>query len=252
MKLENFLEHIYRQYNKKEFVSHDPLTFLYDYPNKRDREIVALISSALAYGRVAQILKSVESVLKPLGQNPHNFINGADEQFFADEYNCFKHRFTCGVDIAGLLISVKKALLEYGSLENLFYHGMKTSSNMIEAQHNFTNYLNSGKGSYLLPTPKKGSACKRLNLFLRWMVRSDEVDPGGWDKISPEHLIVPLDTHMLKVSQELKLTSRKQGDLKTALEITEAFKKINRSDPVKYDFALTRPGILGIKPEKFI
>jgi uncharacterized protein (TIGR02757 family) len=246
VKLKFFLKNIYEQYNKQEFVYHDPLIFLYDYPDKNDREIVALISSSLAYGRVAQILKSVESVLKPLGQNPHRFIMEADNSFFKEEYTCFKHRFTCGVDVAALLISIKKALKEYGNLENLFYSGLR-KSDILESQHNFTNYLNSGNRSYLLPTPKKGSACKRLNLFLRWMVRRDEVDPGGWDKISPELLIIPLDTHMLKVSQELKLTSRKQGDLKTALEITEAFRKINRSDPVKYDFALTRPGILGIK-----
>ncbi len=245
--LKSIFEALYAKYNRREFVSYDPLIFLYDYPDKKDREIVALISSSLAYGRVAQILKSVESVIKPLGMNPHQFIMGASPEFFKKEFSCFKHRFTCSKEITALLLSIKRALKQHGSLEELFCKSIKKSCSMIEAQHSFTKYLNDGKESYLLPTPQKGSACKRLNLFLRWMVRKDEVDPGGWDKIPVSSLIVPLDTHMLKVAQKFDLTLRKHANLKTALEVTDSFKRINPEDPVKYDFAVTRPGILNIK-----
>lgn len=244
VKLETFLEAAYRKYNKREFVSHDPLVFLYDHPDKKEREIVGLIASSLAYGRVSQILRSVETVLAPLGKSPYDAVLKNDPEFFKGTYSGFRHRFTCNEDITGLILSIKRTLEQYGSLEALFYDGFKKNCSMLEAQHNFTTSLNNGKGSYLLPSPQKGSACKRLNLFLRWMVRKDEVDPGGWDKIPTSSLIIPLDTHMLRVSKELKLTSRKQGDLKTALEITAALKKIEPDDPVKYDFALTRPGIL--------
>ena len=94
-----------------------------------------------------------------------------------------------------------------------------------------------------MPWPSRGSACKRLNLYLRWMIRSDEVDPGGWSGVHPRKLIVPLDTHMHRIGREWGFTRRKAADMKTALEITEAFRSINELDPVKYDFALTRTGI---------
>jgi uncharacterized protein (TIGR02757 family) len=96
---------------------------------------------------------------------------------------------------------------------------------------------------FLIPTPDRGSACKRLNLFLRWMVRRDDVDPGGWDGVPPSKLVVPLDIHMHRIALTLGLTERKQADLRTAIEITEAFRKLSPSDPVRYDFVLTRFGI---------
>ncbi len=243
--LKNHLESIYRKYNRKEFVSHDPLIFLYDYPQRKDREIVALIASSLAYGRVSQILESVKEVLKPLGRNPRNFIMNCESSFFENNYTDFRYRFTCGKDLEKLFLSIKKTLENYETLENLFLEGMEKHASFINALDYFVSYLSNGEKAYLLPSPQRGSACKRLNLFLRWMIRKDEVDPGGWNSLNPSDLIVPLDTHMLKTARELKLTSAKQGNMKTALEITDAFKKINPEDPVKYDFALTRPGILG-------
>ncbi|MCD6487215.1 MAG: TIGR02757 family protein, partial [Syntrophobacterales bacterium] len=99
------------------------------------------------------------------------------------------------------------------------------------------------RGNSLLPSPAKGSACKRLNLFLRWMVRHDDVDPGGWDDISSSKLIIPLDTHMHRICLALGITKRKQADMKTALEITRSFQVMAPHDPVRYDFALTRLGI---------
>lgn len=110
-----------------------------------------------------------------------------------------------------------------------------------------------GKPVSLLPAPAKGSACKRLNLYLRWMVRKDNVDPGGWDGIPASRLVVPLDVHMHRISSSLGLTARKAADIKTAIEITRAFRKISPEDPVRYDFCLTRLGIRDdLDPAQFL
>ncbi|MCJ7774009.1 MAG: DUF2400 domain-containing protein, partial [Desulfobacterales bacterium] len=109
----------------------------------------------------------------------------------------------------------------------------------------FSNELNSFKikPGHLVAHPQKGSACKRMNLFLRWMVRQDAVDPGGWDDVSPSKLVIPLDTHMYRIGLRLGFTTRKQMDMHTAIEITKGFQKVIPDDPVKYDFSLTRFGI---------
>ena len=112
--------------------------------------------------------------------------------------------------------------------------------------HAFVKRLNaftSGKRKHVLACPDKGSACKRLNLFLRWMVREDNVDPGGWNQVPASMLIIPLDTHMHRIGHSFQLTSRKQADMRTALEITKAFREMSPQDPVRYDFSLTRLGI---------
>ena len=96
---------------------------------------------------------------------------------------------------------------------------------------------------HLVPIPEKGSAAKRLHLFMRWMIRKDAVDPGGWDDLSPSRLIVPVDVHMHRICTHLAFTQKKQANLKTAVEVTQCFRKIMPQDPVKYDFALTRIGI---------
>ncbi|MCK4719805.1 DUF2400 family protein, partial [bacterium] len=109
------------------------------------------------------------------------------------------------------------------------------------------------KFPHLLPDPGKGSACKRMNLYLRWMVREDDVDPGGWGKVSRSRLLVPLDIHMFRICSMLNLTCRKQANLLTVMEITNAFREINPDDPVKYDFAITRLGIRDeLNPGTFI
>jgi len=231
--LKLLLESLYVKLNRREFVNPDPLIFLYDYEDIKDREIAGLIASSLAYGRVAQILISVRKILGPMNGNPHDFILSHEKKDFEKIYAGFKHRFTDSNDIVKLLTGVKKTLAEYENLENLYLQGVEK----------FTDFINDSRKSYLLPSPADGSACKRLNLFLRWMVRSDNVDPGGWSKASRSDLVIPLDTHMFKAAKILGFTQRKSADYKTALEITENFRKISPNDPVKYDFALTRLGI---------
>ena len=240
------LERLYHTLNKREYVHPDPLEFLYLYEEPCDREIVGLVSSSLAYGRVAQILKSVDSALERLGEHPADFLRGSSRANLERSFAGFRHRFTTGSDMARMLDGARAAITEYGSLGELFAELVKDDEpTVLPALTRFVSVVTGPLGgeSCPLPAPELGSACKRLHLYLRWMVRSDEVDPGGWEGVPASKLLVPLDTHMHRLSRRLGLTERKQADARTALEITEAFRLLSPDDPVKYDFALTRLGI---------
>lgn len=253
-KLGQDLEQIYARYNRREYVHPDPLEFLYDYPDIRDREIAGLIAASLAYGRVAQILKSVAAVLEPISPSPFAFLKDANPAEIQRRYAGFVHRFAKDAHLAALLIGTKGVIAEYGSLYEGFTAGTENyEDTVVPALDRFARRILAhapANPGHLLPLASRGSACKRMNLFLRWMVRKDAVDPGGWDAISPAKLIVPLDVHMHRVSRELGLTTRKAANMRTAIEITRGFARFSPDDPVKYDFALTRPGIWGEKPEK--
>ena len=161
----------------------------------------------------------------------------------------FKHRFTTGDDLVEMLLGAMRLVRRHGSLRNCFVAGLREEhKTVIPALATFVEALTSGhkmrdRRNSLVPSPKLGSACKRLNLFLRWMVRRDDVDPGGWDDVPTSKLIVPLDTHIRRIGLALGFTNRKCADMRCALEITEAFKRFAPEDPVRYDFALTRLGI---------
>ena len=240
----DFFEGLYRAYNHHEYIHPDPLEFVYKYPEGPEREIVGLIASSLAYGRVAQILKSVGSVLDKMGKSPRQYIEKSSPEYMQNTFAAFKHRFTTGAEMASLLTGIKKILDDYGSLENCFFSGMDNEVTIMPALDKFATEAALGNEfRSLLPMPSAGSACKRLNLYLKWMIRNDEVDPGCWKKIPPSKLVMPLDTHIFRICSNLGITKRKSADMKTALEITSFFRSINPEDPVKYDFALTRPGI---------
>lgn len=241
------LEKIYLEYNKRELVSPDPLQFLYCFSEPEDREIVALIASGLAYGRVAQILKSIQKVLVIMGESPAAFIRETPEFEMRQCFEGFKHRFTTDEDLARFLAGAKQAIKNYGSLEECFRACCaQEDATVAPALTAFATHLcakfDNGM-SYLFPSPAKGSACKRPMLFLRWMIRSDDVDPGGWDHVTPEKLIIPLDTHMHQFALKAGFTKRKNANLATAIEITDKFRRFCPEDPVKYDFAITRFGI---------
>lgn len=241
------LEALYRRYNHRKYVHPDPLEFLLDYDNVQDMEIVGFIAAGLAYGRVAQILKSVAHVLEPMSDNPRVFLDSVSRPALGKIYKGFKHRFTTSDELVDVLCGLKDVNSQFGSLNECFLVCFdKADHDVVKALSTFVDELgcySNGKRNSMVPLPSKGSACKRLNLFLRWMVRNDDVDPGGWNGISPAKLIVPLDTHMHNISLKLGLTDRKQGNMRTALEITQAFRNIVPDDPIRYDFALTRLGI---------
>ena len=248
------LERLYLKYNDRRFIPSDPVEFVHRYDGLRDREIVALIASSLAFGNVKQIRASVGRALEILGSGPADRVAAASPSDLAHDFREFRHRWITGADIASLLAGARSAIEEYGSLEELFCAKLDPGdSDVVPAAGRFARTMLDMSGGYrqcLLPSPETGSACKRLNLFLRWMVRSDAVDPGGWSAVSPAMLIVPLDTHIHRIAMRNGLTKRHAADLRTAREVTEAFGAISPDDPVKYDFALTRLGILGSETEE--
>ncbi|MGM0663159.1 MAG: TIGR02757 family protein [Thermodesulfobacteriota bacterium] len=249
------LEHLYRRLNRRCFVDPDPLLFLYDYPEIRDRELVALVASALAYGRVAQILKSVSFVLDILGPSPYAFLMDVSREDLLEALSGFRHRFSTGEDVAGMLWSARSIIRSCGSLEACFSSGLSHGQDsVLPALTSFVRSLRAARerDGFLLARPEKGSACKRWHLFLRWMVRQDDVDPGGWKDVPASMLIVPLDTHMHRIGLRLGGTRRKQADAKAAMEVTEMFRRVAPDDPVRYDFSLTRLGIRpDVDPEEF-
>jgi uncharacterized protein (TIGR02757 family) len=243
------LEDLYRLYNSRRWVHPDPLEFLYRYENPEDREVVGFIASSLAYGRVAQILVSVDRVLNALGRRPSRFLDQSLPKHLISRFNAFVHRFTTGEDLASMLVGLKRVRERFGSLQNCFLSGYSRSDDtvvpalkLLISEIGVTSNGLCSRNSLLSP-PDKGSACKRHHLFLRWMVRRDSVDPGDWDAVSPSKLIVPLDTHMYRICSSWGFTKRKAPGGATAYEITRAFREITPGDPVRYDFAITRLGI---------
>ena len=242
-----WLEGLYEKYNRREYVHPDPVELLYAYGDVRDREIAGVVAAALAYGRAALIIKSAGSVLDVLGPSPVASLSGMTDAELMRSLKGFRHRFTTGYDMAMLLSGIRKALGRYETLEACFVEGLeKGRGSVTVGLSHLRNALcrqEDGKVNAALPDPGKGSACKRLYLFLKWMVRSDEVDPGGWKAIDPSRLLIPLDTHMFSMTREWGMTNRKSADLKTVQEVTRAFAALRPDDPLRYDFVLTRFGI---------
>jgi uncharacterized protein (TIGR02757 family) len=245
--LRNTLDDLYHRFDRFEFIHPDPLEFVHLYENKLDMEVAGFIASALAYGRVGQILLSVRAVLDRMGPSPCSFLLQRSPSEIRRSFQFFKHRFTTADDLSTLLVGLRKLVREYGSLEHCFMAGVdRANRNVLPALSEFVQKLEIAAGRkmpMLLPSPAGGSACKRLNLFLRWMIRRDKVDPGIWPGIPASFLVVPLDTHMHRIAGTMGLTVSKQANIRCAVEITEGFALICPEDPVRYDFALTRLGM---------
>ena len=247
MTVKEILDTVYAAYHRPEYIYPDPLAPVRTYQDIRDREVAGLIASSLAVGRVDLILKAIDQVLSPLGSHPAETLVRLSLKELQNQYKSFVYRFFKCREISSFLYAIGEALRRYGSLESLFmegYHG-----DMLAGISHFMAFIQeNSKGccGILITPPEKGSACKRFALFLRWMVRQDSVDPGGWNRVSKKDLLVPVDTHMHDIATRLGFTKRKAGDLKTAQEITGAFAQYSPEDPVRYDFSLTR---LGIHPD---
>jgi uncharacterized protein (TIGR02757 family) len=250
------LERLYAKYNHRAFVPPDPLQFVYRDTDRRDMEIAAFLASALAYGRVRQIERSLTQLFDRMDNAPYEFVSRFGAPGRA-KLRTFKHRFTTGDDLADLLTLFRRVFDDHGSLEAFFLRGYRNEhasvlpalSALCESLcRTYTDIRGCTRTStglnYLLANPSRGSASKRLNLFLRWMVRCDEVDVGLWKSVDKAKLIVPLDVHMGRLCRILGLHHDKTISLSTAVRVTAAFAHIEPGDPVKYDFALSRLGIL--------
>jgi uncharacterized protein (TIGR02757 family) len=244
--LKSALDDLYARLNRRMFVHPDPLEFLYAYPDLRDREVAGLVAATLAVGRVAHILRSVGCVLGRLTDRPARYLEGATAARLDRDLADCRHRFLSGPDLAAMLWGVRRVQRKWGTLGAcLAAHMNPSDDTVLPALGSMVEEITGGGPACgrLLCHPAAGSACKRLNLYLRWMVRRDDVDPGGWEGISPARLVVPLDVHMHRIGRRLRLTKSRYANLKTAMEVTAAFRRIAPEDPVRYDFALTRLGI---------
>lgn len=242
------------------FLATDPLEFVHKYDSPEDREIVGLVSSSLAYGRVDTIKKSIAKVMDAAGPHPYKFAKRFDPVIGMALFEGFVHRFNNGDDISCLFWYARQIIEESGSIGDFFLKGYSSGhKNVKEALTAFSENVLSldssavyGKKTlpakagvrFFFPNPVDGSPCKRLNLYLRWMVRKDKLDFGQWSGVDPAKLVMPLDTHIARISKNIGLTKRANPGWKMAEEITEALKALDPADPVKYDFALCRLGIL--------
>jgi uncharacterized protein (TIGR02757 family) len=255
-----FLEGIYETLNRRERLCRDPLALVVPYADPADREVAGLVCSTLAFGAVDLILRACEKALTPLGAHPAATLAAMNEEDMLNAWGDFQYRFCFPNDLIGLMRAMKGARERFGSLEALLASGDSPELPLTAALSVFVRTLralssetSSGDARTpirlnLLPDPESGSACKRLFLYLRWMIRSDDVDPGGWSSISPARLIVPMDTHMaatcrVRLGFLASTGAKRQPNLKDALAVTSNFTRYSPGDPVKYDFALTRPGI---------
>ena len=271
-RLAAFLEDIRSSCNVAARLRRDPLAVVVSYPDPADRELAGLVASTLAFGSVDLILRACREALAPLGPRPREALLAMRDSDIARAWAGFQYRYCFPRDMIALMAAARRALARSGSLEAFFAEGDDGGPEIVAAVGSFAGRLKElsaeaaramagqGRGSgdrkagagaaaaglraNLLPDPAKGSACKRLFLYLRWMARRDEVDPGCWKGVDPRRLVVPMDTHMAQVASErLHFLPTPRADLKAALAVTRAFRLYAPEDPVKYDFALTRPGI---------
>lgn len=247
-----FCDRAYDRFHRPCFISPDPLEIVRGFDDLADREIVGLLASSLALGRVGGILPAVRSVLERVARidlSPAKALAEASEADVREVCEGFVYRFFDADQLAGLLAGAGRALSRYGSLERCVAAGARGGGDaLLGGLAGLVDTVAEGAGgrldrSILLPRPNRGSACKRLLLFARWMVRRDEIDPGGWEAVGAHELMMPVDTHVLKIARVLGLTSRKVASIAVSREITVALRAIAPTDPVRYDFALTRPGI---------
>ncbi|MFP3938220.1 MAG: TIGR02757 family protein [Phycisphaerae bacterium] len=242
------LETLYGRYNRRELAYPDPVSLVLPYEHVRDREVAGLLAASLAYGRVTQIHRSVSTVLQRLGESPAETVQAQPPARLRRRLGNFTHRFQTADDVAGLLAGIGGVLRRFRSLEACFKAHLPADGGVVDGLKGLVGELHrqgaDGCG-HLLADPAKGSACKRLHLFLRWMVRHDAVDPGGWDDSLTGELLIPLDVHMHRICMALGATGRKSADLRAAMEATEAFRRVRPDDPTRYDFALARMGMEG-------
>jgi uncharacterized protein (TIGR02757 family) len=249
--LKQKLDDHYKAFDKSK-LEPDPLQFSHLFKNEKDIEVMAFISSVCAYGNVKQIINSLDTFLVIAKNQPYEFISNISAN--KNIPSNFVHRFYSTKDILQLFQLLNLAYDENGSLKNLFLSGYDSEEeNLKNAITQFNKYFLTkaqkefkklSRGIvFMFPLPEKGSACKRINLFLRWMVRKDELDFGLWSEIPTSKLIIPVDTHIARICKQLNLTKRKIVGWKMAEEITENLKKFDPVDPVKYDFAICHIGM---------
>lgn len=250
------LDGLYQSFNEADSAT-DPIQIVRRFTASDDREIVAFIAAGLAFGRVSSVMHSVERVVAVMGGSPAQFVRDFSPSRNREPFREFVHRWIRGTDIVALLWLMHQILASHGSLEGFFVEGDPGGDDVRDALDSFSQRamaldLRTAYGhvparplvSYFFPRASAGSACKRLNLFMRWMVRQDALDLGVWTRVSPARLIVPLDTHIIRVGRCLQLTKYTSPGWPMALDITRALRALDPADPVKYDFSVCHLGMM--------
>lgn len=235
-KIKDFFENLYEKYNDTSYISSDPVRFPHELSG--NKEFIAFTASCFAYGNMKAIQGFLFRYFENVGADPLNLNYQIDEKIY--------YRFQKSSDVVAYSLLMKKVYEKYGSLRNLFKESGALNVDSIDKGvkllrshfENITNGLN-----FLIPIPGK-SASKRLYMFLRWMVRKDNVDFGFWTEFDKSTLYMPLDTHMLRMAANLGIIDKQENDKKAVVKVTDFFKQLNPDDPAKYDFSLTRLGIV--------
>ena len=251
------LEELYRTFDHETSAS-DPVHIVRRYADPADREVVGFCAAGLAFGRVASVLNSIESLLAVMGPAPAAFVRRFDPARDGASLAPLVHRWIRGRDLAALMLVLQRMLREHGSIESFFLAGddpaapdigpavnaFSTRALEVDLRPAYGRVPKRAGVCYFFPRPSAGSACKRLNLFLRWMVRKDAIDLGVWTRVAPSRLIVPLDTHVIRLGRCLRLTRYKSPGWNMAAEITSSLRALNPDDPVRYDFSLCHVGMM--------
>ena len=242
------LDNLVKTYEVKTFTDNDPSQFLRKFKNENDIEIASFISALFSFGKREAFIQKLNEIFDIMGSSPLNFILNFYKK--SNHFKNFKYRFIKEEDLVELLLCLKKLYSNGGSLKSLFEYGYKSSGNLKEmlkivVDYFYANSINNDTVGFkhLLPKPCNGSAMKRFCMFLRWLVRSGEVDLGIWDFIPKNELLIPMDTHVIQQAQKMGLLKKPKADYKTAVELTNILKKFDPNDPAKYDFALFGYGI---------
>jgi uncharacterized protein (TIGR02757 family) len=252
------LDGLYHDFNQADAIA-DPVNLVRRFVSPEDREVAGFCAAALAFGRVASVNQSIEAVFTLMAPSPAAFVRSFDPLTEGLAFASFVHRWTRGADIVALLWVLRQMIDREGSIEGFFAAGDDGSSlDVGPALESFSRralaldlrraYRRLPKRPgvcYFFPRPSAGSACKRLNLFLRWMVRRDAVDLGVWSRVPPARLVVPLDTHVIRLGQCLGLTRYRSPGWRMAADITASLRAIDPTDPVRFDFALCHAGMMG-------
>lgn len=240
------LDELYRRFNRPKFIFPDPLALVLPFADAGEQEVAGLIAAALSFGNVQTILRSAGGVLAALPR-PAQALRETPCPELNRRFHGFRHRYVGAQELVDFLCAIQAVLRRYGSLEQCFLvHYDQKHSTVLPALCGLSDELRKQSSlpkNYLLPDPRRGSACKRWCMWLRWMIRRDSVDPGPWRGVPPAKLIVPVDTHIYRIALRLDWTRRRNADLRTALEITAALRSAAPDDPIRYDFALSRLGI---------
>jgi len=259
MRIKAILDNLYNHRSQRH-LENDPLSFCHKYTKPLDQEIVGLTASCLAYGKVPLIKRSVAAVLTMMSPCPRRFIEQYDPSSCLRSLDGFKHRFNDGRDLCALFLAMKTMIDQEGSIGAYYRRFYDESADDVTSS--LTRLTSAVLGldysavfgtpqppadsyfPFFFPSPASGSACKRLCMFLRWMVRpADGIDLGLWEDVSTAKLIIPVDAHIQRISRLLGFTARRQADWKMAREITTALRSFDPDDPVKYDFSLCHIGI---------